>query len=640
MTITLALTTMCLNHWLLPILRINTQRDLYGQLLWLRRLLILSIFLAGFGFFQFVHDRHSLINLAMLAFIEGLQFLPGIIAIAYWPKGNRRGFIAGLCIGSFVWALGLLLPALTSLNQLHIPGLANPINLGFSQWDHVTLWSLGLNAMVFVGVSLMTKTSADEDYSAGLCAADEISHPLRSTLDVHSAGEFITRLSERLGLEIAEQEVNRALSQVNLTVNERRPYALRRLRDQLEANLSGLVGISVATEVLDQQLPYQLPSGAGTVDINLIENQFANNENPFTGISAELNHLRLYHRKTLQELPMAICSLGPDLEILMWNHAMAELTGIASEDITGSHINNLDEPWQSLITEFAANQQTHTHHHASNIDDNPRWFSLHKATIEGPVPYSADGQVIMVEDVTEMRLLEQELMHSERLASVGRLAAGVAHEIGNPVTGIACLTQNILADSKDGDTVESAEQILFQIERINRIVQSLVGFSHTGHHQTIDWAELSLAVCADEAIQLLSLQKDKTEVVFVNNLADDVKVYGDSQRIIQIFVNLLSNARDASPQGGQILVEGEIDDQWVTASVSDEGKGISKDKLDQVFEPFFTTKEPGEGTGLGLSMVYSIVKDHQGQIDIESPAHKETGRGARFVMRFPKPSQS
>jgi PAS domain S-box-containing protein len=633
-TITLALTTMCLNHWLLPVLRINTRRDLYGQLLWLRRFLILSIFVAGFGFFQLVHDRYSLINLAMLAFIEALQFLPGIIAITYWPRGNRRGFIAGLCVGSLIWAVGLLLPALTKLNQLYFPGVLNPIELGFSQWDHITLWSLGLNAIVFVSVSLFTKTSSEEDYSAALCAADEISHPLRSILDVYSASEFVTRLGERLGNEIAEQEVQRALSQLKLTINERRPYALRRLRDQLEANLSGLLGISVATEVLEQQLPYKLPTGAGTVDINLIENQFAD-KLPFTGISAELNHLRLYHRKTLQELPMAICSLGPDLEILMWNHAMAELTGIASEDMTGSHLNNLEQPWRSLITDFAANQEAHTYHHATAIEGKPRWFSLHKATIEGPVPYSADGQVILVEDVTDVRLLEQELVHSERLASVGRLAAGVAHEIGNPVTGIACLTQNILADSEDGETLESAEQILYQIERINRIVQSLVGFSHTGRHQSIDWSPVSLAACADEAIQLLSLQKDKVDVQFDNVLPENLNVVGDSQRIIQIFVNLLSNARDASPQDGKITVEGEANGQWVNVSVSDQGPGIDKVTIEQVFEPFFTTKEPGKGTGLGLSMVYSIVRDHQGQVYIESPADADTGRGTRVVMRFP-----
>ena len=635
-TITLALTTMCLNHWLLPVLRINTGRDLYGQLLWLRRFLILSIFVAGFAFFQLVHDRFSLSNLAMLAFIEGLQFLPGIIAITYWPRGNRRGFIAGLSAGSIIWFWGLLLPALTDFQFIRIPGWSETLPVGFSQWDHITLWSLGINTVIFVGVSFFTKTSPEENYSAGLCAADEISHPLRSTLDVHTASEFVTRLSERLGNEIADQEVQRALRQLKLTINERRPYALRRLRDQLEANLSGLLGISVATEVLEQQLPYKLPTGAGTVDINLIENQFAD-KLLFTGISAELNHLRLYHRKTLQELPMAICSLGPDLEILMWNHAMAELTGVASEDMTGSHLSSLREPWQSLITEFAANQESHTHHHAINIDGKPRWFSLHKATIEGPVPYSADGQVILVEDVTDVRLLEQELVHSERLASVGRLAAGVAHEIGNPVTGIACLTQNILADSSDDETVESAEQILEQIERINRIVQSLVGFAHTGRHRAADWIPVSMRACADEAMQLLSLQKDKTEVQFINGVPGDLSVIGDSQRIIQIFVNLLSNARDASPKGGAIRVQGATNGNWVNVTVTDEGPGIAPEAIDQVFEPFFTTKEPGQGTGLGLSMVYSIVRDHQGQIDIESPADRRAQAGTRVVLRFPLP---
>lgn len=633
--ITLALATMVLNHWLLPMLRLDARWDIYRQLLWLRRLLILAIFVVGFLFFLLVHNRYSLTQLALMAFIEGLQFLPGIVAIAYWPKGNSRGFIAGLSAGTLIWALGLFIPALTGMTRLPVPGVGS-LEVGLDQWHSVTFLTLIVNSLLFVLMSLFTKTSHEEAYSAELCTADEISHPVRNTLDVTSAGEFKSRLEPRLGAATANQEVDRALEELGLNRSERRPYALRRLRDRLEANLSGLVGITLAGEILDQYIPCKVPAGSRSADITLIESRFSSDSARLSGIAAELNNLRLYYRNTLQELPMAICSLGPDLEILTWNSAMEELTGIASDEVTGSHLNNLAEPWRTLISEFTQHHFQHTHRRAMIINNEPCWFNLHKATIEGPVEGSADGQVILIEDVTEVQQLESELLHTERLASVGRLAAGVAHEIGNPVTGIACLAQNIKADTGDPELLQDAQQILEQTERINRIVQSLVGFSHTGSHPAEQFERVNLQRAATEAINLLSLQKDKTRVHYQNRLDGHLEIEGDDQRIIQVFVNLLSNARDASPPRGEILIEGQEEEERILVSITDQGEGIDPDHLGKILEPFYTTKEPGAGTGLGLSMVYSIVTDHQGQMDIVSPADPDTGRGAKFILLFPR----
>jgi signal transduction histidine kinase len=252
------------------------------------------------------------------------------------------------------------------------------------------------------------------------------------------------------------------------------------------------------------------------------------------------------------------------------------------------------------------------------------------------VPNSADGQVILVEDVTEVQLLEKELLHTERLASVGRLAAGVAHEIGNPITGIACLAQNIRYETQDPALLETAEEILNQTSRVDRIVQSLVSFSHGGSPHLRDIDAVSLRDCAEEAIHLLSLQHEKTPVHFVNELPEDLQITGDRQQMIQVFVNLLANARDASEAGGRVEVAGQARSDEVQVTVTDEGEGIDPAQIDRILEPFFTTKEPGEGTGLGLSMVYSIMTEHQGEISVSSPV--ANGRGARFTLSFKQES--
>lgn len=634
--ITLALATMVMNHWLLPSFRLRARHDIYRQLLWLRRALIAAIFCGGYLFYWVLDSRYSLTNLAFMAFIETLQFLPGTFAIVFWNKGNRRGMIAGLGAGTLIWVAGLLVPALSGLQSIALPFGDIAIPVGNDYWSEVTLLSLGLNTFMFVAISLMTRQTEDESYSADLCAADELSHPVRQALDINSAVDFKLRLANPLGKVTANREVEIALSELKLSVNERRPYALRRLRDQIEGNLSSLMGIHVASEIMNQHVPFQLAAAQDSVDINLMENRLVQYRDNLTGMAAELNNLRLYHRKTLQELPMAVCSLSRDMEILMWNRAMAGLTSTPGEDVTGSYLEDIAEPWRSLLSDFSHSGEAHYYRREIELNGRPHWITLHKAAIEGTINAGVYDQVILLEDVTETQLLEQELVHSERLASVGRLAAGVAHEIGNPITGIACLAQNLRYDSDNPEILETAEQILSQTDRVSRIVQSLMSFSHTGNTKKSEYQPVLLRDCAKEAISLLSLQRDRNQVVFINEINTNAIIAGDVQRMIQVFINLLSNARDASPEEGRVMLTSDQDEYSIIFSVTDEGPGISPEHIEQIFEPFFTTKDPGEGTGLGLAMVYSIVDDHGGFLDIISPADPVLNRGAKFIIKLPR----
>src|SRR5690606_16855600 len=158
--------------------------------LWLRRVLIAAIFFGGYLFYWILDSRYSLTNLALMAFIETLQFLPGTFAIIFWAKGNRRGMIAGLTAGTLVWAAGLLVPSLTGLQAISLPFFEYTIGVGNEYWSQVILLSLGVNTLCFVLISLLTQQTEDEHYSADLCAADELSHPVRQALDVHSAADF------------------------------------------------------------------------------------------------------------------------------------------------------------------------------------------------------------------------------------------------------------------------------------------------------------------------------------------------------------------------------------------------------------------------------------------------------------------
>jgi signal transduction histidine kinase len=289
-----------------------------------------------------------------------------------------------------------------------------------------------------------------------------------------------------------------------------------------------------------------------------------------------------------------------------------------------------------LLAEFASG--TARHAYKRPIGD-ARWINLHKAAVERHTSSSQDEQFLLIEDISETQTLERELIHSERLASIGRLAAGVAHEIGNPITGIACLAQNLDFDMQEGNASDTAKEILVQTDRVNTIVRSLMNFAHGDNYvgNFDDKGRADVAFCCREATKLLALDKEKTQVTFALSPIEGMTAAIDPQRLIQLLINLLSNARDASEPGQTIQIDALQRHDVVQIEVIDEGQGIPLEQQEKIFEPFFTTKEPGSGTGLGLSLVYSIVEQHSGSIAVQSPV-PTTGRGTRIVLTLPSSS--
>jgi PAS domain S-box-containing protein len=634
---TLALSGMALNHLVLPLYQPPAQGNIYRWLKWTRRALIIAIIAAGYGFYLLLGAEQDLANLGIVAFVATLQFLPGVLSVLYWPTANRKGFIAGLLVGIAVWMASMLLPLIGNVQGIYIPLFNFVYVLDDTSWHLAAIASLAANVLVFTLVSLFTESSAEEESAAEACAVDNVRRPQRRELLATSPQEFATQLAKPLGAKTAQREVEQALRDLHLPFDENRPYALRRLRDRIEANLSGLMGPSVAQDIVETFLPYKSGSESYvTEDIHFIENRLEDYHSRLTGLAAELDALRRYHRQTLQELPMGVCSLAKDQEILMWNRAMEDLTGIVAHRVVGSRLSTIGEPWKALLEGFINLPDEHLHKQRLALDGQIRWLNLHKAAIDEPLAPGNTGLVLLVEDLTETQMLEDKLVHSERLASIGRLAAGVAHEIGNPITGIACLAQNLREEREtDPELAEISSQIIEQTKRVSRIVQSLMSFAHAGARQQAE-EPVGLAEVAQDAIGLLALNRRTIEVQFFNLCDPEHWAVGDPQRLAQVLINLLSNARDASPPRGAIRVKSEASEQTVDLIVEDEGTGIPKAIMDRLFEPFFTTKDPGEGTGLGLALVYSIVEEHYGQITIDSPVDPELQRGTRIRVTLPR----
>ncbi len=627
----IALSGMVINHLFLPFYHNHGNNQLYQRLIWARRAVIFVITLLSFLFYMAIGRNTDLSQLGLVAFVAFMQFLPGILATLFWPTGSRRGFMLGLVAGITIWIFTMLLPLISGSEPLGF-------DLSTGPWHRAAIYSLAANVGIFLLMSMLFRPGKEELHAANSCALNALHRPQGHQLTVENVQELVDILSPRIGIIAAWREVRQTLNDLGLSEDEVRPRALSQLRDRLEINLSALLGPVEAIALLAP------PGGGGDPEpyrnrnFHLLENHLESYHNRLTGLAAELDELRRYHRLTLQKLPIGVCSLGRAQDILLWNTEMERFTGLPSSQTIGQDLSNLPEPWSGMLLSFAHQDHSHLHNQQIMLAGEPRWFTLHKAAIDESGNEGFSSQVILVEDQTETRLLADELVHSERLASIGRLAAGVAHEIGNPITGIACLTQNLRYETDDKEVLETGEQILEQTGRVDRILKSLMNFAHSGNHSKQQEHSLfAITDCISDAISLVRLHERGKHLHYLNLCDPTHRVLGDTQRLVQVFVNLLNNAADASEPGQPIRIDSHQGSDSLVVTVEDEGSGIPAEAQHQLFEPFFTTKEPGKGTGLGLSLVYSIIEEHYGSVQIESPADKEQNRGTRVILTLPNP---
>jgi signal transduction histidine kinase len=462
--------------------------------------------------------------------------------------------------------------------------------------------------------------------------ADNVYVPARVRLDQVSVDEVKLSLQKSLG-DSADSEVDSALDELGLNASERRPAALRQLRDQLSASLNLRFGVLAAHRVMQQTLPFRPSIEKQPDDIYLIESMLAIHGGRLTGLASELNKLRVHHREVLDNLPIGLIAIAPSGEVLKWNAAIADYTQIDKEVAIGSAIDELAQPWQSFIDDFLAADTPVQDSVKLLVGGQARWFNIQRSVDKNQPELGAD-RVLLIEEQTKSMMLMQSYMDNERLASIGRLAAGVAHEIGNPLTGIACIAQNLRYQREQTPIGKSATQILSQTDRIDRIVKSLINFSRGDSAQCESLETVQLRKIIDEAIDLLSLSDSQRRVDFICTVDPLLNVQSNAQQLIQVFLNLFGNALDASPDNASVTIAAESLGDTVEVAISDRGAGIDENIQHRVFEPFVTSKEPGEGTGLGLWVVFNLMTDLGGSVSLTSPA-RNSDRGSTAVMRLP-----
>ncbi len=352
----------------------------------------------------------------------------------------------------------------------------------------------------------------------------------------------------------------------------------------------------------------------------------------------ELELIRFFNVAENSVNPIQITDLNG--KMIYVNKAFLQASGYNKEELLGKNPRvfgsgkNTSKFWDRMWTTISSGKVWVGEVENKRKDDSAFYTQL----LISPI-LDKDGKVSgyfgIHRDLSEKRTLERQLIHTQKMESIGTLAAGIAHEVGNPLASISALVQVAQRSTDDTFVSEKLSLVKSQITRISKIIRDLVDFSRPSNY------ELHLTNINDsvkEAVEITKVGTKAKDIEFITELSETIPHLPlVSDQIQQVFVNILLNAVDAIIEKGQqqknerIKVTSYSDDDHVTVIFSDTGKGIKEEHLQKIFEPFFTTKKEGRGTGLGLWVSYGIVRSFQGDIKLKSQPNK----GTTFIITLP-----
>jgi PAS domain S-box-containing protein len=348
--------------------------------------------------------------------------------------------------------------------------------------------------------------------------------------------------------------------------------------------------------------------------------------------------LKEHSENTIESLDAGILVLDLTGKVVRWNRSLERLYGVRREDALGQALEELFPASFLEILRTSMGGEWWIRAEATGVSRlnllNRRGEAKVVKLAVAPFVSESDekqGAIMIFEDITTRVEIEQQLQLREKMASLGLLAAGVAHEVNTPLTGISSFTQMLLEQTPEGDKRSKLlEKIERQTERASKIVNSLLNFARQGRS---DFVPVDLNEIVNDVLSLLEHQLTRVRIKVRKELEQELpKILGDENKLQQVFLNLILNAQEAMPSGGWLTIRTARNGTQVTAEVGDTGQGIGKEDIKRIYDLFFTTKKGGRsGTGLGLSITYGIIQEHSGHISVDSAV----GKGTSFQIRLP-----
>jgi PAS domain S-box-containing protein len=345
----------------------------------------------------------------------------------------------------------------------------------------------------------------------------------------------------------------------------------------------------------------------------------------------EYQTLRDFNENIVESVNVGVLACNQERRVEFWNAAMENLYGLKRSEALGRTLDSIFPP--ELLAELP------------QASEPRRELNLYKFRLQAAegrelivnlstVPLLGKdnkvlGRLVIINDLTERVNLEHQLIQAEKLSSIGLLSAGIAHEVNTPLAVITSQAQMLLRQMPPADpSARVLDKIIKQAFRASEIVNNLLKFSRVSGSE---FSELDLNKVIRETLSLADPMLRAAKISVNAQLAPPAVVVGNPGKLQQVFMNLIMNARDAMPRGGELTIATESIDSHVLVEVADNGVGIPADHLAKIFDPFFTTKASSRGTGLGLAVTYGIIREHSGKIFVESAV----GKGTSFRLEFP-----
>lgn len=462
--------------------------------------------------------------------------------------------------------------------------------------------------------------------SVGVSSAYSIPSDFRQMVRKKSAENGIVRADELEWIDEAGEEQGIVRQELHYYV----PCVVR-------GKMVAVIGLGRATDgsLLSSEDLEILQTVSGYVAV-AIENNLLYEEQ--SKRADELELLKEFNESIVESVNVGLLAVDENGIVTRCNSTFEEMLELDREKVVGKLVIKLfDENFSVNLLQILGKSRWH-------LQELRHGYKLYMTSSNGKslivnvavaplrtVSKGQTGAIIVLENVTSRIKLEESLQQSEKLSSIGLLAAGVAHEVNTPLTGVSSYTQMLLGMIPETDPKHALLlKVQKQTERASNIAGNLLNFSRVGN--AAEFTEIDVNKILNDTLQLLELQLRKSNIEIVKNYADGLpKIYGNAGKLQQIFTNLILNARDAMFEGGKITLKTEVRGESVLIQVIDDGSGITPENLNKIFDPFFTTKGVGNGTGLGLAVSYGIVQEHSGTIEADS----EIGRGTTFRLEFP-----
>lgn len=634
----LALSTMVMNSIIMPaLIKFHEIPRFPTIVLNIKRMVILGVVYFGYLFATSIGEFYGLVEIGLKSFSLVALFAPSFFFGLYWKRGTKLGAIAGLIGGFVVWFYTLILPDLIKagaidkasfLAEMVKSEMFNPDSLfgvkGLEKWGHSLFWGMLLNLAFYFGFSIFSRQSKEEEIQSLIFvdSYDRVKELTRS--GSYSVNDIESVLALYLGRPETEEVIQSFLNIRHKRRDELTQHDIFDLRNEAEKILAGAIGSSIAAIIFEDKLILtEMEREDLSRSVKDITENLRLSRQELAEANRQLSYLKEFSENIIESAPVGITTIDSLSRIKYWNREMEAITGIRKPDAFNRTITHL-LPWMNR--EILIQNK-----HKDSIVQTPSLQSF-KINIS-PFKDPSGGFVVIIEDITEKMRMEEQLVQASKLASIGRLTAGISHEIGNPLASISSLVQELRSmkmDSKDDIefSIDSLKTINSHIERIAKIVRSLGDFARIS---TAEKTPANIAEILDRTINLVKYDKRFKNINLKTEVGEIPLMKVNPDKIQQVFMNFILNAMDAMPSGGSLNISMKQAGSSVEVIFTDTGSGIDESVVDRIFDPFFTTKGSGKGTGLGLSICYGIIKEHNGTITVKT----KEGEGTTFVIRLP-----